>query len=189
MRNGIHATAILATALVAAGCATSRHKYTDSNMDFGAIKTVAVLPLSNLTKDQLGADRVRDVFSTLLLATNAVYVVPQGEVTRGIVRVGVANPTAPTLEEVQKLGTMLKADAVLTGTLREYGEIRSGTAAANAISVSMQLQECGTGKIVWSGATTKGGIHMSDRLFGGGGEPLNSVTEAAVNDLLDQLFK
>lgn len=189
MRNRIDATTILATLLLLAGCGSSGRTYTDSEMDFGSVRTVAVLPLTNLTKDQAGAERVRDVFATLLLSTNAVYVVPYGEVARALGRAGVSNPAAPTIEDVQKLGTMLKADAVITGTLREYGEIRSGTAAANAISLSVQLQECGTGKIVWSGATTKGGIGMSDRLFGGGGKALNSVTEAAVNDLIDQLFK
>ena len=37
--------------------------------------------------------------------------------------------------------------------------------------------------------TTKGGISMADRLLGGGGTPVNDVTEAAVRDLLDKLFK
>jgi len=110
-------------------------------------------------------------------------------VARALAKVAVANPTMPTIEEVQKLGTLLKVDAVVTGTLKEYGEVRSGTAASNAISISLQLQETGTGKVVWSGASTRGGIGFKDRLFGGGGEPLNAITEAAVNDLLDQLFK
>ncbi len=177
--------------LLAAGCAGTgaTRTYVDKNMDFGALKAVAVLPLVNLTRDTQGADRARDVFATQLLATNAVYVVPQGEVARALAKAAVANPAAPTVEEVQKLGTLLKVDAVVTGTLKEYGEVRSGTAAANAISLSLQLQECGTGKVVWSGASTRGGIGFKDRLFGGGGEPLNAITEAAVNDLLDQLFK
>lgn len=181
----------LAGALVAlAACAShGAHTYTDRNMDFGAIRNVAVLPLTNLSRDQGGGDRVRDVFASHLLATNAVYVVPQGEVGRVLARLSVANPAAPTIEEVQKLGTALKVDAVILGTLNEYGEMRSGSAAANVISLSLQLQETGTGKIVWSGSTTKGGVGIRERLLGGGGEPLNTVTSAAVDDLLDQLFK
>lgn len=175
--------------LAVAACHRGGRTYVDRNMDFGSIRTVAVLPFVNLSRDQQAAERVRDVFTTHLLATNAVYVVPTGEVARALSRVGVASITSPTIEEVQKLGTALKADALITGTLKEYGEIRSGVASANAISLSMQLQEVGNGKIVWSGASTKGGVGMSDRLFGGGGEPLEGVTEAAVEDLLDQLFK
>ena len=182
---------LLAALVLLAACGGRKltRSYQDADMDFGSVRTVAVLPLANLTREQSAGDRVRDVFQTLLLATGAVYVVPQGEVARALERVGVANPVAPTVEEVTKLGTALKADAVITGTVKEYGELRSGSTAANAISISMQMQEAGTGKVVWAGASTKGGIGVSDRLFGGGGEPLNRITEEAVGDLLDQLFR
>lgn len=188
-KHRIEVHVLAAVMLLVAACHRGGRTYVDRNMDFGAIRTVAVLPFVNLTRDQQGADRVRDVFTTHLLATNAVYVVPTGEVARALSRAGVTNFTSPTIEEVQKLGTMLKAEAIITGTLKEYGEIRSGVAAANAISLSLQLLEVGNGKTVWSGASTKGGIGMGDRLFGGGGEPLEAVTEAAVEDLLDQLFR
>jgi len=35
----------------------------------------------------------------------------------------------------------------------------------------------------------EGGINLGDRLFGGGGEPMNVVTEKAVDDIIDKLFK
>ena len=189
MRTRIGAGAPAAAVLVLVSCAHGSQTYVDPDMDLGAIRTVAVLPFTNLSRDQQASERVRDVFTTHLLATHGVYVVPYGEVARALAKAAVANPSAPTVEEVQKLGTMLKADAVVIGTLKEYGEIRSGAVSANAISLSMQLQETGSGKIVGAGATTKGGVGMSDRLFGSGGAPLNEVTDAAVADLLDQLFR
>ena len=173
-----------------AGCASSRgQRYQDRSMDFGSIRTVAVLPFTNLSRDNLAGDRMRDVFSSMLLATGAVYVVPYGEVARGVGRTGVAAPTQPSTDEVVKLGTALKVDGVVTGVVKEYGEVRSGTATSNVVSVSVALFETATGKVVWAGATTKGGIGMTDRLFGGGGAPLNDVSEAAVDDLLNKLFK
>ncbi len=84
---------------------------------------------------------------------------------------------------------VIKADAVFTGTVREYGDVRSGSAASNVISLSMQLIETQTGRVVWSGSTTKGGVGLSDRLFGGGGEPLNDITSQAVNDIIKKLFQ
>jgi hypothetical protein len=52
------------------------------------------------------------------------------------------------------------------------------------------MQEAGTGKVVWAGSATKGGIGWGARLLGAsGGDPVNDVTEQAVDDLLDQLFK
>ena len=171
-----------------AGCARSR-PYHDRNMDFAAIKTVAVLPFWNLSSNQQAADRVRDVFANSLLATQAVYVVPTGEVARAVARLGLSSATSPTVDEVVKIGTMLKADAVITGVVREYGEVRAGTANSNVVSVSVQLIEAGTGKVVWSGDATRGGVTWAARLLGTtGGEPMNAVTEQVVNDLLKQLF-
>jgi hypothetical protein len=183
---------IAAALLSLAACASlsgPADVFQDSNMDFGSIKTVALLPLANLSKDIQGGDRVRDVFATMIMANSAIYVVPPGEVAKATSSTGVANPTAPTTDEVVKLCKILKADAVITGVLREYGDIRAGAAVANEISLSMQLMEGLTGKIVWSASTTKGGIGISERLLGGGGQPLNVVTEKAVYELLNKLFK
>ena len=162
--------------------------YRDPNMDFGSIQTVAVLPFANLARDQVVAERVRDVFINRLLASGAVYVLPVGEVARGLSKLEIQNPSAPTPEEVGKLCALLKADAVITGVVREYGEVRSGTTTANIISMSMQLLESSSGKVVWSGSSTKGGISFWDRLIGGGGQPLNKVTEQAVDALFDKLL-
>lgn len=170
-------------------CATRGDVYRDPNMDFGAIRTVAIMPFVNLTRDQLAGERVRDVFMTMLLATGGVYVVPQGEIARAALTAGITNPAAPTKEEILKFAAFIKADAVITGVVREYGEVRSGTTSANVISLSLQMIEAQTGKIVWSASSTKGGIGMKERLLGGGGEPLNDTTEKAVKDVINKLFK
>ena len=170
-------------------CATTSNTYRDPNMDFGAIQTVAVMPFVSLARDNVAAERVRDVFINKLLSTGAVYVVPVGEVARGVARAEIANPTTPSPEEVVKLAGIIKVQAVITGVLREYGEVRSGTTSANIISVSLQMMEATTGKVVWSASSAKGGISIWDRLFGGGGQPMDKVTEKAVDDLINKLFK
>ncbi len=183
-RNLIVAAAFLS--LVA--CASTGEMYLDSNMDFGAIQNVAIMPFSNLTKDQQGGDRVRDVLMTSLLASEGVYVIPAGEVAKGIGLAGIMNPTAPSKDDVVKLAPLVKADAVITGVLREYGEVRSGGATANVISLSLQMMETQTGKVIWAASVTKGGIKLKDRLLGGGGEPLNDITKKAVDELINKLF-
>jgi hypothetical protein len=176
--------------LACSGCAgtASNVVYRNPNMDFGAIQTVAVMPFNNLTRETLAGERVRDAFMTMLQATGGVYVIPPGEVARGVSRVSLERPAAPSPEEVTKFAKIVGADAVFTGTVKEYGEVRSGTAVANVVSVSLQMLEAQTGKIVWSASSTKGGVTASDRLFGGGGEPMNGTTQKAVDDLLDKLF-
>ena len=162
--------------------------YFDPAMDFGVVKVVAVMPLANLARDPVVSERVRDVVINKLLSTGAVYVLPIGEVARGIARLEIPNPATPSPDDIAKLGGIIKAQAVITGAVKEYGEVRSGTTTANIISLSLQMAETQTGKVVWSASSTQGGITIWDRLIGGGGEPMNLVTEKAVNDLVKRLL-
>ncbi|HET7784861.1 MAG TPA: penicillin-binding protein activator LpoB [Myxococcales bacterium] len=185
----IDTTFNIAVALaLAAGCSHGS-QYKDKAMDFAAVRTVAVLPFQNLSATPAGGERTREVFSELLFASGAVYVLPSGEVARGIGKANLGNPTAPSAEDVVNLGKALAAQAVITGTVKEYGETRSGSSTGTVISVSVQMLETSSGKVVWQASTTRGGIGFWTRLVGGGGDPMNNVTEDAVRDLLGKLFK
>jgi len=172
------------------GCApgSSLTYYHDPQMDFAAVRSVAVMPFENLTRQTQAAERVRDVFANSLLATGAVYVIPSGEVSRGIARAGILNPAVPSMEEIAKFAGIIRVDAVITGTVTEYGEVRSGSTTANVISMNVQMIEVQALRIVWTASATKGGISIWDRLFGAGGKPMNDVTMKAVTDVLDKLF-
>jgi hypothetical protein len=175
--------------LLCAGACAGSVKYRDPKMDFGSVQKVAVLPFTNLTRDEKAADRVRDVYTNRLMATGGLYLLPPGEVARGISRAQLTDRTAPSEEEIKRLGGILGVDAVMTGVLKEYGEVRSGSAASNLVSLSLQMFEVKTGMVVWSASSTKGGISTMDRLFGGGGRPMNIVTEEAVVELINKLYK
>lgn len=77
---------LLLVLLSLTACGTHGETFRDDKMDFGAIQTVAVMPFVNLTRESTAADRVRDVFINRLLATGALYVLPVGEVARGVTR-------------------------------------------------------------------------------------------------------
>lgn len=175
--------------LVACGSSKIPSSYHDPEMDFAALRTVAVMPFANYSREKLAGDRLRDTITNTLLSTGALYVVPSGEVARGIARAGITNPTAPSLEELVKLAGIINVDAVFTGTVNEYGEVRSGNTTANIISVTLELIEVQTRKVVWTASATKGGITIWDRLFGSGGQPMSDVTQAAVDELMDKLFR
>jgi TolB-like protein len=175
--------------LVSCAPAVTSSVFRDPNMDFGAIQTVAVLPFQNLSRDSVVADRVRDVFVNSLLSTGVVYVLPVGEVARGVARAEIQTPTTPSPEEVIKLAANVKAQAVVTGVVREYGEVRSGSSSAGVIALSVQMLEAQTGRTVWTASSTRGGISVWDRLLGGGGRPMNDITRQAINDVIQRLFK
>jgi len=182
------AVAITFTLSLLAGCATE-DVFSDPNMDFGSLQTIAVLPFENHTSIDFASPRVRDAFANTLLATGAVYVLPPGEVNRGLALIGRIPRAGPSSDQIKQLAAALKVDAVITGVVSEYGPVRSGAASANVISVSVQMIEKSSGLVVWSASSTQGGISILDRLFGGGGAPMNTVTEKAVNDLIDKLFQ
>src|ERR1700751_5994431 len=96
---------LAATASVAA--AQVPDVYRDPNMDFGSIKTVAVLPFTNLALDPVVSERVRDVFINRLLPTEAVYELPVGEGARGITKAEILNQSARSPEEIVKRGALV----------------------------------------------------------------------------------
>lgn len=162
--------------------------FKDPEMDFASLRTVAVMPLENLTANVKAAERVRDAFANSLMATGAVYVISSGEVARGVARAGILDPATPSAEEIARFSGIVKVDAIFTGVVSEYGQVRSGSANANVISVSLRMIETPTQKTVWTASSTKGGISIWDRLFGSGGEPMNNVTKEAIDDLINKLF-
>ena len=182
-------SALLLFAMVACASSTSSTSYHDPSMDFSVLRTIAVMPFVNLTRDKQAAERVRDTFTNNLLSTGALYVIPSGEVARGISRSGIVNAAEPSSGEIGKLAAIIKVDAVITGVVREYGQLRSGASSANVISLSMQMIEVQSRKVVWTASSSKGGISMGDRLLGSGGKPMNQVTEAAIDDIINQLFE
>jgi hypothetical protein len=173
--------------ILLAGC-VAEDVYFEPNMDFGSLQAVAVLPFQNLTSADEAAERVRDTFMGMLLATGAVYVLPPGEVARGISKIGRIPSQGPSTDQIKQLSNILDIDSVITGVVREYGTVRSGATSANVVSVSLQMIEVQSGLVVWSASSTKGGVTVWDRLIGGGGGPMENVTLKAVNELLDKLF-
>ena len=174
--------------ILVSGCA-SDDVYFEPNMDFGSLQTVAVLPFTNLTGAEEAAERVRDTFMGMLLATGALYVLPPGEVARGMSKLGRFSAEGPSSEQIKQLSTILDVEGVFTGVVREYGSVRSGSTSANVVSISLQLIDVSSGIVVWSASSTKGGVGIVDRLIGGGGDPMDTVTVKAINDLLDKLFE
>ncbi len=189
-KNTMRIAVLMTLIMSVTGCATGiPDSYHDANMDFSVLKSVAVMPFLNLSGQQLAGERVRNTFMSSLLATGVLYVIPAGEVARGIDRAGLTNPTAPSSEDVAKLAAIVRADAVITGVVKEYGSVRSGNTISNVISVDMLMIEKESRKVVWSATTTQGGIGMWDRLLGGGGQPMNDVTQAAVDDIINKLIR
>ena len=102
-----------------AGCAVTGsggETFKNSVMTFAAVQSVAVLPFQNLTADDDAAARTRDAFMGMLLATEAIYVLPPGEVQRGIERTSLRDPSAPSNDAVPARRKMAPSSVRSTST-------------------------------------------------------------------------
>ena len=185
------ATLALACVLVHTGCASRKAAevtYHDENMDFSLIQNVAVMPFDNLSTNPRAGDAVRDVFMTMLQATGSIYVLPPGEVGRGMDRMALGVNSELTAEDFVQFANIVGADVVITGTVLEYGELRSGGSSGGVVSLGVRMLEAETGRVVWSASSSAGGVSAGARVFGGGGKPMDRKIRKAVNQLLNRLF-
>ncbi|MFH0808919.1 MAG: hypothetical protein V2A77_00380 [Pseudomonadota bacterium] len=165
---------LLALLAAVAGCGGPR--YYRLPIDLDQIKSVAVLPLQNLTSDQTAADKVRRVLVAELLAQGKLDVIESGLVDRTVYR-NTASRYALTPEEVQAVGQELGVRALITGSVSSYGLSRSGgSLEAPEVAVELFMLDCETASVIWSAAEARNGLTFGVRNFGT--EPLRLSDQA-----------
>ena len=177
---------ILLVALALTGCGGPA-RYARTDVDLGAIATVAIVPFENLTNDKLAAERTHRMFLTELLYRDAFRVVEPGEVLRAMRRDSM-DPAALTPEDMKRLGETLKAQALFLGTVLEYDEGRSGAGPATPrVRLAFRLVDTETGTTLWSVSRTEGGATLASRLFGVGGSPASALAQEIIRSELAEL--
>ena len=153
-----------------------RRTFHDDEMDFGAVRVVAVmLPLANLTRDNMAGEIASAMPANMLPASGAGTSCP-----RAVMRHhegGGRDPRGAVGRGVGEARPGLEGGRDHHGRRREYGEVWSGTTTANVVREHSDDRD-GDGRVVWS-AVHQGRITVTARLFGGGGQPVNHVTEEA----------
>lgn len=71
---------ILTTLALVPGCSPQATSYVREDVDYSFIRTVAIFPFKNLSQDVHANDRVYSIFTSQLLAREAVEVVEYGAV-------------------------------------------------------------------------------------------------------------
>lgn len=112
-----------------------------------AIQRVAVLPFKAPT--ELIGSSVSDIFTMELLRTERYTLVERGQIS------GVLGETELALsglseEAAIKAGRMLGADAVILGTVDEYGVMASEGRPCPVVGASIRLIDCTSGQVMWS---------------------------------------
>ncbi len=183
------APALLA-ALALTGCASEQLApavFVHPNADFSVYQQVAVLPLENLTTERFAADRIRELLVVELSAQGTFQVVEPGEVNRVLRLKSIDSPAALGPEMIKTLGTELKAQALLTGSVIEYREQRSGTLNSPEVAISLRLLDVESGLVIWSITDARSGLGVWTRLFGVGEENQTGAARKLIHDLLAKL--
>jgi hypothetical protein len=170
------------------GCRSNVPVYHISeDIDFSFYKRVAVMPLDNLTNDKFAGEIVRQVVVSELLASGLVDVVFPGEVMSAINQMGIKNISSLTADQIKALGSALKAEALIVGSVEEFGNVKMGNVSAPQVTISLMMADAGTGSIIWSITKTRGGASFMARHFGASHETLSETVLLLVREAIQTL--
>ena len=158
--------------------------------NFGFVERIAVIPLENLTKEQGVASRATRFLITELLASEAFDVVEPGEVSSvmaGIPQVRGAGGL--TKQQIIDIGTKLKVQGLVFGSVNGASAMRSGTSQDHYITLVLRMVETETGETVWSSSHTEGGRGFFASLFGGSHKPQSEVIRNCTRRALSTLIQ
>lgn len=176
------------SASVLSGCAGQTISYhIKEDVDFSFIKRVAILPLDNFTSNKTAAESVRQVVTTEMLSSGFVDVVVPGDVMAAINNIGIRSISSPSLEEIKALGKFLKVQAVVTGSVDNYAEVRRGNVTAAEVSITLMMVDTAAGDIIWSVSKTSPGAGFMARHFGARTPTLSETVSKVVREAIATL--
>ncbi len=158
-----------------------------SDYDFSYIKRVAVLPFENQTGDREAGEIVRYVVISELLASGLVDVVIPGEVNSALKDLGIKRVSTLNRKHIISLGKMLKVQALILGSVQQFGHVSLGNISAPEVTVTLMMADTGTGDIIWSVTRTRGGAGFMARHFGARADTLSETVMKAVRDSIRTL--
>ncbi|HLG19442.1 MAG TPA: hypothetical protein VI895_06460, partial [Bdellovibrionota bacterium] len=115
------------------------------------IKCVAVVPFDNRTSDKAAGDVMARLVSMAGMSSGRFRAMDSGSVTTylGFQNVQIASVTDARF--AANLGKLLDVDAVLMGSVEEYGYRNAGGRSVSepAVAMSARLVAVGTAEVVW----------------------------------------
>jgi len=171
------------------GCRSGPTVYIHPNADFSVIKKVAVLPFENLTQDRFAGDKVQKIFTTEFLSLGAFEVAEPGQVLRVLANERIENVSALSAPEIKKVGEGLGAQALIFGSVVDFGSTQVGANPSPEVTVQLRLVETQSGITLWSVSHTRSGVKIPVRLFGIGGETPTQAVKKMMRQEVNTILK
>ncbi len=172
--------------LSTAGCAGrgSIESYSRENIDIGFVRSIAVLPLENNSRDEYAPERVRNITMTQILGRGLFDVVDKG-VVDSFLHEEAIDPGKPLdRQALRRIGQRLNIQAVMLGTIDLADEARKGAVAYPELSITLRLLEVESGLVIWQASANESGDSLWRRLFGLGSVGPFAVTLGLVDKML-----
>jgi hypothetical protein len=169
------------------GCSSAIKQYTRPSFDISVVKTVAVLPFENFTSDNYADEKIRSKISIELLS-RGVNIIEPGEIVMAFKELKIKSVDSMRQRDMVSIGSMLNADAVLTGSVESFGISKGITASYPEVSVQLIMFDTVSGNIIWSAWQTSGGASFWTRHFGAEGSTLDNVSERVIKETFDTLY-
>ncbi len=181
-------TVIISLAAFLTACSTSVIKqYVRPDLEKNRIRTIAVLPLNNFTSDKFADEKIRSKINIDLLTRN-IQIIEPGEIVTTLKRLKIRSLDSLQSEDIVNIGNILRADAVITGSVEEFGISRGVSVSYPEVAVHLMMFDSDTGQIIWSAWHTNGGASFGTRHFGMEGSTLDTVSAQVINEVFDPLF-
>ncbi len=180
---------IFSVLFILTGCASSGLPtyHISEDIDFSFYKRIAVMPLDNLTSEKYSGDIVRQLVISEMLASGLLDVIVPGEVMSAVSELGIKNITSLNAEQIKSLGQALDVEAIMMGSVEEYGMVKTGSVSAPQVTITLMLADSSTGIIVWSITKTRGGASFMARHFGARHETISETVLLLVRDAINTL--
>lgn len=161
--------------------------YLNADMKISEIRKIGVLPLQNLTEDNFATQKIEGLLIMEFLSRGFDVIEP-GEVMSALRQSRVQSVRKMPLDEIQGIGRMINADAVIIGSVGTFAMNKGISVTYPEVSVHLMMIEIRSGSVVWSAWHTSGGPDFWTRHFGAEGATLDEIARDVVHDMVDTLF-
>lgn len=181
--TGLRVLAAMALALAVSACSIGRGNSRDF-VDGGGIlprgATVAVLPFENLTNHQNAGMIASELVSTELYSLGLYRVVEASRVRNQLIAAKVDVEKLAESTYAQDVGRTLGVDAVLVGSVTEYG-YQHGLREEPVVGLNARLVRTSDGSVLWASSQSQVGRGYFTR------DSVNNVAQRVVSRMLDGL--
>ena len=162
--------------------------YINPSIDFSYIKRVAIAPIINLTNDKYAGEKVMNVVATEILRRGGFDVVEFGEVAKVLREEGLKQDNLVGKQLAARSGKRLNIEAMIIGSVMQYGVSNIGTSSFPEVSISLKLVDVNSYTILWEATHNIKGANILDQLLGIRKDSIEELCKELVEEMIDTLF-